>query len=54
MSQKATIYLGLLIGSSIGGATPLLWGASMFSMSAVLLSGLGGIVGIVIGYKLTS
>ena len=54
MSQKTVIYIGLFIGSTIGGSIPLIWGDSMFSLSAVLLSGVGGIAGIVAGYKLTS
>jgi dipeptide/tripeptide permease len=54
MSQKTVIYIGLFIGSTIGGFIPTLWGDSMFSISAVLLSGVGGIAGIVAGYKLTS
>ncbi len=53
MSQKSVIYLGLFIGSTIGGFIPMLWGDSMMSLSAILLSGLGGIVGIIVGYKLT-
>jgi hypothetical protein len=54
MSQKTVIYIGLFIGSTIGGAIPELWGDSMFSISSVLLSGAGGIAGIVVGYKLTT
>lgn len=53
MSQKSVIYLGLFTGSTIGGFIPMLWGDSMMSLSAILLSGLGGIVGIIVGYKLT-
>ena len=54
MSQKTVVYIGLFIGSTIGGFIPALWGDSMLSLSAVFLSGVGGIVGIFIGYKLTS
>ncbi len=54
MSQKSIIYLGLFIGSTIGGSLPLLWGDSMFSISAVILSGVGGIAGIIVGYRLTN
>ncbi len=54
MSQKTVIYIGLFIGSTVGGAIPALWGDSIFSITSVLLSGAGGIAGIVLGYKLTS
>lgn len=54
MSQKTVIYIGLFIGSTIGGSIPALWGDSLFSLWAVLLSGVGGIAGIVAGYKLTT
>ncbi len=54
MSQKAIIYIGLFIGSTIGGFIPTLWGDSLFSISAVLLSGVGGIAGIIAGYTLSS
>ena len=41
--------IGLFVGSSI----PLLWGASEFSFSSIILSALGGLVGIWIGFKLS-
>ena len=43
---------GILIGSTIGGFIPNLWGAGLFSYSSVLLSGFGAVVGLLIGYKL--
>jgi hypothetical protein len=52
MSSKAFIWIGLLIGSSIGGAIPLLWHDSLLSMSSVFLSATGGIFGIWFGYKI--
>ena len=51
MNPKFLIYLGLFIGSTVGGYIPVLWGDSMFSMSSVLLSALGGIIGIYVGFK---
>ena len=53
MNPKPFVTIGLLIGSTVGGFIPYLWHASMFSFSSVLLSGLGGIVGIWAGYKLS-
>ena len=51
--QKSLIWIGVAIGSTIGGLIPSLWGASMLSFSAILLSGLGGFVGIWAGYTLS-
>ncbi len=48
---KKLIYLFLFIGSTIGGYAPLLWGGSAFSMSSLILSGVGGLVGIYVGYR---
>ena len=45
MSKKA-IWFGMFVGSTIGGSVPMLWHASMFSLSAILLSTVGGIAGI--------
>jgi len=42
----------MFIGTSAGGALPLLWGASAFSLTSVILTFVGGILGIWIGYKL--
>jgi hypothetical protein len=48
---KTLIFAGMMIGSYAGSAVPLLWGGSILSLSSVLLSGVGGILGIVVGYK---
>ena len=54
MSRKTLIYAGLILGSTIGGFFPALWGAGAFSFSGVILSALGGIAGIYLGFKLGS
>lgn len=54
MSRKTLIYAGLILGSTIGGFLPALWGAGAFSFSGVILSALGGIAGIYLGFKLGS
>lgn len=51
MSKKA-IWLGMFIGSSIGGFVPMLWHASLFSISAIFFSTVGGIAGIWAAYRL--
>jgi predicted MFS family arabinose efflux permease len=50
--MRARIWLGILIGSSVGGLTPELWGGDLISYSGVLLSGVGAFVGLWIAYKL--
>jgi hypothetical protein len=41
-----------LIGSTIGGLIPELWGADMFSYSSLWLSGVGAFAGLWLGFKL--
>lgn len=42
----------MAIGSVIGGWIPSLWGAGMFSFSGVILTAVGGIAGIWLGFRL--
>jgi hypothetical protein len=42
----------MFIGSAIGGYFPLLWGDSVFSFSSVILTAVGGFLGIWVGFKL--
>lgn len=53
MSRKQIIWIGVFIGSTLGGFIPSLWGASMFSLSSVLFTFLGGLAGIYIGFKIS-
>ncbi|HEY2004029.1 MAG TPA: hypothetical protein VGH44_02845 [Candidatus Saccharimonadia bacterium] len=52
MSNKSLYYLGGGIGATLGGLVPGLWHASDFSGWGILLSTIGGIVGIWGAYKL--
>lgn len=52
MTMKTFIWGGMFAGSGIGSILPLLWGASALSMSSVILSAVGGIAGIWVGYTL--
>lgn len=52
MERKQLVWLGIFVGSTIGGFVPALWGASMFSMSGIIFSGIGAFVGIYLGWKL--
>jgi len=51
--MRSRIWLGILIGSTIGGFVPELWGGDLFSYSGVLLSGVGAFIGLWLGYKLS-
>lgn len=51
--MRTRIWLGALIGSTIGGFIPDLWGTGLFSYSSVLLSGIGALAGLWLGYKMS-
>ena len=51
MSKKA-IWIGVMVGSTVGGCVPSLWHASMFSMWGVVFSTLGGLAGIWLAWRL--
>ena len=51
MSNRSLYYLGAGIGGTIGSLIPLLWGASEFSGTSMLVSGLGGLFGIWAMYR---
>ena len=53
MSTKTLITLGMIIGSLIGGYLPALFGVNPLSYTAILTSGIGAILGIFLGYKLS-
>jgi len=50
--MKKFVWVGLFMGTTVGGLIPVLWGASPFSWSATILSGLGGVVGLWLGFKI--
>ena len=52
--MKQMVWMGMFIGSSIGGFIPSLWGAGIFSMSSIFFGGIGAIAGIWAGYKLST
>ena len=54
MNSKSLIWLFLFIGSTIGGFLPTLWGASFLSFSSIILTAVGGILGIWVGFKLSN
>jgi hypothetical protein len=50
--MRSYIWVGVLIGSTIGGLIPGLWGDGMLSYSSILLSGAGAFVGMWVGFRL--
>jgi hypothetical protein len=53
MQNKTLTWIGMIVGSTIGGLIPALWGAGMFSFSSIILSGVGAIAGIYIAFKIS-
>jgi hypothetical protein len=51
--NKLLIGIGMFLGSTIGSYIPLLWGGSLFSVSSIVFSVIGGILGVLGGYRLS-
>ena len=49
--MQSRIWLGIFIGSTIGGFIPDLWGASLLSTSSIVLSLVGAFAGLWIGSR---
>jgi predicted MFS family arabinose efflux permease len=49
----SAIWIGVFVGSTIGGMIPELWGGDMISYSGVLLSGVGAFVGLWLGSRVS-
>jgi len=52
--MRCEIWIWVLIGATIGGFVPELWGADMLSYSGVLFSGAGAFVGLLLGSRVQS
>ncbi len=50
---KTLIMILMSVGSILGSWLPALWGASWMSLTSVLLGGVGGVLGIWAGYKIS-
>lgn len=44
--DRRVLWLCILIGSSVGGLLPELWGASAFGVASLLLGTAGGVAGV--------
>jgi uncharacterized membrane protein YeaQ/YmgE (transglycosylase-associated protein family) len=51
MSKKSLIWIGMTVGSLVGGYLPALWGGDVLSFSGLILSTVGAFVGIWLGYR---
>ena len=52
--MRTAIWTGILIGSTLGGFIPALWGGDLMSYSGLLLSGAGAFAGLWVGYKMST
>jgi hypothetical protein len=53
METKHMVWLGAGLGGTIGSFIPMIWGSDMLSFSSIIWSGVGGIAGIYIFYKMS-
>lgn len=53
MNTKSVIWIGLFVGSAIGGWIPSIWDAGFLSFSSIIGSTIGGIAGIYAGFKIS-
>ena len=51
MRDKKLIMLGMIIGSTVGGYVPVIWGGSAFSFGSIMCGLIGGIAGIYVFWK---
>ncbi len=52
--MKSVTWLGMVVGSGIGGYIPSLFGAGIFSGWAIFGTLAGGVLGMWIGYRMES
>jgi len=53
MQSRTLIWVGVAVGSTVGGFIPTLWGAGFFSFSSIFFSAVGAFAGIWLGYRLS-
>lgn len=53
MDTKKLLWFGAIVGSVLGGCVPGLWHASAFSLSGLVFSTIGGLVGIWLAWRFT-
>lgn len=50
--MRSIMGVSVLLGMTIGGFVPELWGAGSFSLSSIVFSALGGVAGVFAGARL--
>ncbi len=53
MPAKILVFLGMTVGSIIGGYLPALFGVSLLSYTSITTSTVGGLLGIWVVFKLS-
>ena len=51
--DRRVMWIFVLVGSTIGGLAPMVWGGSTLGLASLALAGLGSIAGIWCAVKLT-
>lgn len=54
MSRKGLILVGASAGTLLGSFVSAIWGGDLFSFSAIIISMLGGLIGIWAVFRLTA
>jgi hypothetical protein len=54
LRMRSVIGLCSLVGMSVGGYVPVLWGASGFSLTSLLFGALGGVAGVWVGARISA
>jgi hypothetical protein len=52
--NRGVIGICVLVGGTVGGFVPELWGGSAWGLSALLFSALGAVAGVFLGARMQS
>jgi len=53
MTPKRIVMTFFVIGSTIGGYGPIIFGVSALSYTSIILGAIGGLIGVIVGYKIS-
>jgi len=51
--DRRVVWLFVLVGSTLGGLAPEVWGGSAFGLASLTLASLGGVGGVWVAFRLT-